>query len=979
MPQDKITIRFLPHGDKDLLRAIRSLAAAQTQLECRTKKVKNAFQEMGMSSALATRNTRNLGKNASAAGGAFSVLRSKLLLAAFAFKMFNDTVGRFITAASDAEEVANKFDVVFGDNAEAVRAWADEYGNSIGRATSTLMEFSSTLQDTFVPLGFARDDAAELAMSLSELALDVASFNNKMDADVIRDFQSALVGNHETVRKYGIVITEASLKQEALTSGIIKTERELTNQEKVQARLNILFKGSKDAIGDLARTQDSYANQQKAFNENWKEFTEAVGEELIPVFTELLRVVNAIDLGSFVKHTTMLVGSIVAARVAVKGLSVSFTSLGTAIFGATGALKALKISLGIFAAIEVINWLYSLASANKDVEESIDPLVEKIYEERTAVNGLVLSIQKNSNNREEQKKALDKLIGLYPAYFGHLDAEKSALEDIVKAADKYNETMVLRVAQATFESERTEALKNESVALKNLIDKEAALTSAYVDMNEVLGITPGLIGGTTKAFGDQFNITLTAFRRIRSELIDLSTIPTFEMQGKITALRKTAEQLGSALGDDWQKVFPEWSDKNKKKFDEDIDFIKARVFEGFGTEGLDAFNEMLNTLPFNEVVEQFKNFTDFTEYGTRMSQEFGDAQENYNKVSSETGVAIEEINGKILRLAKSFEKYGIEIVKANENILVSPLDEEATKAHQKLLVEAFKASSTEMEIQAAKYQSMISAFEEGQGVVASQSEEFLQLQQQLEALGDEELLGEEDRVKFEELTQAQKDLLESTPEWLLLEAAIKKTEAALEFEKFKKSSPFLAQGIALMAEGLKAFGNAFEQTMMRQFDDGVLKISEFGDAFVNMMKQIVAKILAEQAVLLLMGLLFPKGGKIFDLVTGAMHEGGEVKGYATGGEVQGYATGGAIPHFQTGGGVDNVPAMLQEGEYVVRRSAVESIGVENLNKMNRTGEAPASNINVSFSGNVMSRDFIENEAIPKIKDAIRRGADIGIG
>ena len=71
--------------------------------------------------------------------------------------------------------------------------------------------------------------------------------------------------------------------------------------------------------------------------------------------------------------------------------------------------------------------------------------------------------------------------------------------------------------------------------------------------------------------------------------------------------------------------------------------------------------------------------------------------------------------------------------------------------------------------------------------------------------------------------------------------------------------------------------------------------------------------------------------------------------------------------------------MLQEGEYVVRRSAVESIGVENLNKMNRTGEAPASNINVSFSGNVMSRDFIENEAIPKIKDAIRRGADIGIG
>jgi hypothetical protein len=61
----------------------------------------------------------------------------------------------------------------------------------------------------------------------------------------------------------------------------------------------------------------------------------------------------------------------------------------------------------------------------------------------------------------------------------------------------------------------------------------------------------------------------------------------------------------------------------------------------------------------------------------------------------------------------------------------------------------------------------------------------------------------------------------------------------------------------------------------------------------------------------------------------------------------------------------------------MRRSAVESIGVENLNRMNRTGQT--GGVNVTFSGNVMSNDFIEDVAIPKIKDAIRRGADIGIG
>ena len=64
----------------------------------------------------------------------------------------------------------------------------------------------------------------------------------------------------------------------------------------------------------------------------------------------------------------------------------------------------------------------------------------------------------------------------------------------------------------------------------------------------------------------------------------------------------------------------------------------------------------------------------------------------------------------------------------------------------------------------------------------------------------------------------------------------------------------------------------------------------------------------------------------------------------------------------------------ERGEFVMSRDAVNTIGVENLNRMNR-GVGGATNI--SFSGNVLSDDFIESEAIPKIKEAIRRGADLG--
>ena len=66
----------------------------------------------------------------------------------------------------------------------------------------------------------------------------------------------------------------------------------------------------------------------------------------------------------------------------------------------------------------------------------------------------------------------------------------------------------------------------------------------------------------------------------------------------------------------------------------------------------------------------------------------------------------------------------------------------------------------------------------------------------------------------------------------------------------------------------------------------------------------------------------------------------------------------------------------EQGEYVVSRAGVQSIGIEALNRINAGG---GSAVNITFSGNVMSKDFIEDEAIPQIKEAIRRGADIGVG
>lgn len=198
--------------------------------------------------------------------------------------------GMLAKLASSAEETRSKFDAVFKNLAGSSRLWAEDFGDSVGRATSDVEKWMAQLQDTFVPLGFARDKAAEMSKQLVKLGVDVASFNNKADPEVINNFASALVGSTRAVLSYGIVLTETELKQEALNQGINKNIQDLTAAEKAQLRFNLILKSTQDAQGDAIRTGQSFINQVKEMKGEAKETGEKLGEFLVPAFTELVKI-----------------------------------------------------------------------------------------------------------------------------------------------------------------------------------------------------------------------------------------------------------------------------------------------------------------------------------------------------------------------------------------------------------------------------------------------------------------------------------------------------------------------------------------------------------------------------------------------------------------------------------------------------------------------------------------------------------------
>ena len=286
-----------------------------------------------------------------------------------------------INAASDMEETMNKFNVVFGENSKAVKAWGDNYAKDVGRSKKQLADFMAGSQDLFVPMGF--DSSAALGMSkiVSQLSIDLASFNNMADDAVLRDLHAALTGSGEVMKKYGVIVSEAAVKQEALNMGL--DPKKLTETQKAQARLNIIVAGTTAAQGDAIRSAGSYANQMKRLEAVWEDTKVAIGSALLPIVTPLLTTVGDIvtRFGDWADQNSGLIaiifkvgaaiaaiggglvalgGIITAGGIAFGLISTAIATIGTiaaAVFGAlfswTGLIVAL-IAGGVYAAFELV-------------------------------------------------------------------------------------------------------------------------------------------------------------------------------------------------------------------------------------------------------------------------------------------------------------------------------------------------------------------------------------------------------------------------------------------------------------------------------------------------------------------------------------------------------------------------------------------------------------------------------------------------
>jgi len=205
------------------------------------------------------------------------------------------TLGLAIREASRAEEIGSKFAVVFGDATGEMRQFFRAMSDEVGRSEVDLQAFGAGFQDLLQPIGFDPSSAREFSGVLTQLAIDLGSFNDRADTAVVRDLQAALTGSSETVKRYGVVVNEAAVKQELLNQAI--DPKSASEVDKVYARIAIILRQTAAAQGDAARTAGEVANQFKRLAGTVRDTAVAVGTALLPLLKPVLSVLNFVAEG----------------------------------------------------------------------------------------------------------------------------------------------------------------------------------------------------------------------------------------------------------------------------------------------------------------------------------------------------------------------------------------------------------------------------------------------------------------------------------------------------------------------------------------------------------------------------------------------------------------------------------------------------------------------------------------------------------
>lgn len=235
-------------------------------------------------------------------------------------------LGDAIDISSSLTEVENVVRQTFGQYESLINNFAKTSIEKFGMSELSAKQFASRFQAMGTALDIPQGKMAKMSIRLTELAGDMASFYDVSQEDIAKSLQSVFSGTTAPMRRYGIDLTQATLKEWALKQGLDANISSMTQAQKAMLRYQYVLAHTTNITGDFARTADTWHNQITMLKENFKALGAVVGGGLINAFKPFIKVLNAVlqKVIAFAEMVTNALGSIFGWRYeASKGAGIS--------------------------------------------------------------------------------------------------------------------------------------------------------------------------------------------------------------------------------------------------------------------------------------------------------------------------------------------------------------------------------------------------------------------------------------------------------------------------------------------------------------------------------------------------------------------------------------------------------------------------------------------------------------------------------
>ena len=299
-----------------------------------------------------------------------------------------------IDSASDLAESLGKVEQIFGGSGKEVVKFSKTTAKSLGISQRDALDAASTFATFGKSAGIAGQDLVDFSSDFTELAADFASFYNTTPEQAITAIGAAFRGEAEPIRKYGILLDDATLKQQATEDGIYDGVGALTAQEKVLASSRVIMEQSSDAQGDFARTSDGLANQSRITEARIEDLKAEIGTGLLP---------TVLTMVTYFQDEVLPVIQNVADGFGGKdpnGLSERARELGASL-GDTGAYS-LGASLRNVA--EAFGELFSALNSEKDADGTLQSIADAMNALASGINNVAGAYRNAKTTFSDVKK-----------------------------------------------------------------------------------------------------------------------------------------------------------------------------------------------------------------------------------------------------------------------------------------------------------------------------------------------------------------------------------------------------------------------------------------------------------------------------------------------------------------------------------------------------------------------------------------------